>query len=102
MNLAIRDHGALLVERLARARSLKKETKELHLEHCDRRPPGMCQPKTWIGQEGAFRMFAIIGIVLLLPAQPESGERALTFRKRCLPFPGAQENQASPSARYPK
>jgi predicted small integral membrane protein len=32
----------------------------------------MWQSKTWNGQEAAFRMFAVIGIVLLLLAQPEA------------------------------
>jgi predicted small integral membrane protein len=35
----------------------------------------MWQSKTWNGQEAAFRMFAIIGIVLLLLTQPESEEK---------------------------
>jgi predicted small integral membrane protein len=32
----------------------------------------MWQSKTWNGQEAAFRMFAVVGIVLLLVAQPEA------------------------------
>jgi predicted small integral membrane protein len=32
----------------------------------------MWQSKTWNGQESAFRMFTVIGIVLLLVAQPEA------------------------------
>jgi len=32
----------------------------------------MWQSKTWNGQEAAFRMFTVIGIVLLLVAQPEA------------------------------
>jgi predicted small integral membrane protein len=35
----------------------------------------MWQSKTWNGQEAAFRMFAVVGIVLLLVAQREAGER---------------------------
>jgi predicted small integral membrane protein len=36
----------------------------------------MWQSKTWNGQEAAFRVFTVIGIVLLLVAQPESeGQR---------------------------
>jgi predicted small integral membrane protein len=35
----------------------------------------MWQSKTWNGQEAAFRMFTIIGIVLLLLAQPEPEEK---------------------------
>ncbi|MFZ1006491.1 MAG: DUF2165 domain-containing protein [Candidatus Sulfotelmatobacter sp.] len=36
----------------------------------------MWQSKTWNGQEAAFRMFTVVGIVLLLVAQPESeGQR---------------------------
>jgi predicted small integral membrane protein len=35
----------------------------------------MWQSKTWNGQEAAFRMFTIVGIVLLLLAQPEPGEK---------------------------
>jgi len=31
----------------------------------------MWQSKTWNGQEAAFRMFTVIGIVLLLVAQTE-------------------------------
>jgi len=31
----------------------------------------MWQSKSWNGQDAAFRMFAVIGIVLLLVAQPE-------------------------------
>jgi len=32
----------------------------------------MWQSKTWNGQDAAFRMFAVLGIVLLLLAQPDS------------------------------
>jgi predicted small integral membrane protein len=32
----------------------------------------MWQSKTWNGQDPAFRMFTVTGIVLLLLAQPES------------------------------
>jgi predicted small integral membrane protein len=32
----------------------------------------MWQSKNWNGQDAAFRMFAVIGIVLLLVAQPET------------------------------
>jgi predicted small integral membrane protein len=32
----------------------------------------MWQSKTWNGQDAAFRMFAVIGIVLLLVAQPDT------------------------------
>jgi predicted small integral membrane protein len=32
----------------------------------------MWQSKTWNGQEAAFRMFTVVGIVLLLVAQPEA------------------------------
>ena len=32
----------------------------------------MWQSKTWNGQEAAFRMFTVVGIVLLLVVQPES------------------------------
>ncbi len=32
----------------------------------------MWQSKTWNGQDAAFRMFAVVGIVLLLVAQPDS------------------------------
>ena len=32
----------------------------------------MWQSKTWNGQEAAFRMFTVVGIVLLLVTQPES------------------------------
>jgi predicted small integral membrane protein len=32
----------------------------------------MWQSKTWNGEEAAFRMFTVIGIVLLLVAQPEA------------------------------
>jgi predicted small integral membrane protein len=35
----------------------------------------MWQSKSWNGQEAAFRMFAVVGIVLLLLAQRESDER---------------------------
>jgi predicted small integral membrane protein len=31
----------------------------------------MWQSKTWNGQEAAFRMFTVIGIVLLLVTQPD-------------------------------
>jgi len=34
----------------------------------------MWQSKSWNGQDAAFRMFAVIGIVLLLVAQPEREE----------------------------
>jgi predicted small integral membrane protein len=32
----------------------------------------MWQSKTWNGEEAAFRMFTVIGIVLLLVAQTEA------------------------------
>ena len=32
----------------------------------------MWQSKTWNGQDAAFRMFAVVGIVLLLLAQPDT------------------------------
>ena len=32
----------------------------------------MWQSRTWIGQDAAFRMFTVIGIVLLLVAQPDA------------------------------
>ena len=35
----------------------------------------MWQSKSWNGQDAAFRMFAVIGIVLLLVAQPEREEQ---------------------------
>jgi len=35
----------------------------------------MWQSKTWNGQDAAFRMFTVVGIVLLLVAQPETGSR---------------------------
>jgi predicted small integral membrane protein len=35
----------------------------------------MWQSKTWNGQEAAFRMFTIVGIVLLLLAQPETDDK---------------------------
>lgn len=35
----------------------------------------MWQSKTWNGQEAAFRMFAVVGIVLLVLVQPEAEER---------------------------
>jgi len=36
----------------------------------------MWQSRTWNGQEAAFRMFTVVGIVLLFVAQPESeGQR---------------------------
>lgn len=36
----------------------------------------MWQSKTWNGQEAAFRMFTVVGIVLLLLVQPEKEERS--------------------------
>jgi predicted small integral membrane protein len=36
----------------------------------------MWQSKTWNGQEAAFRMFAVVGIVLLLVALPEAQEQS--------------------------
>jgi predicted small integral membrane protein len=35
----------------------------------------MWQSKTWNGQEAAFRMFTVIGIVLLLVVQPDNAEQ---------------------------
>jgi predicted small integral membrane protein len=32
----------------------------------------MWQSKMWNGQDAAFRMFAVVGVVLLLVAQPDS------------------------------
>ena len=32
----------------------------------------MWQSKTWNGQDAAFRMFTVVGIVLLLVVQPEN------------------------------
>lgn len=34
----------------------------------------MWQSKTWNGQNAAFRMFAVVGVVLLLVAQPEEAD----------------------------
>jgi predicted small integral membrane protein len=36
----------------------------------------MWQSKSWNGQDAAFRMFTVIGIVLLLIAQPERGDQS--------------------------
>jgi len=36
----------------------------------------MWQSKTWNGQEAAFRMFAVVGIVLLVLVQPEIEEES--------------------------
>ena len=36
----------------------------------------MWQSKSWNGQDAAFRMFTVVGIVLLLVAQRESDERS--------------------------
>jgi predicted small integral membrane protein len=36
----------------------------------------MWQSKTWNGQESAFRMFTVVGIVLLLLVQPETEDQA--------------------------
>jgi predicted small integral membrane protein len=36
----------------------------------------MWQSKTWNGQEAAFRMFAVVGIVLLVLVQPEIEEQS--------------------------
>jgi predicted small integral membrane protein len=35
----------------------------------------MWQSKSWNGQDAAFRMFTVIGIVLLLVAQPDGEEQ---------------------------
>jgi predicted small integral membrane protein len=35
----------------------------------------MWQSKTWNGQDAAFRMFTVVGIVLLFVAQPDSEEQ---------------------------
>jgi len=35
----------------------------------------MWQSKSWNGQDAAFRMFTVVGIVLLVVAQPEGEER---------------------------
>jgi len=35
----------------------------------------MWQSKTWNGQDAAFRMFTVIGIVLLLLAKPDSDKQ---------------------------
>jgi predicted small integral membrane protein len=35
----------------------------------------MWQSKTWNGQDAAFRMFTVVGIVLLFVAQPEAEEQ---------------------------
>jgi len=36
----------------------------------------MWQSKTWNGQEAAFRMFAVVGIALLVLVQPEIEEQS--------------------------
>jgi predicted small integral membrane protein len=36
----------------------------------------MWQSKSWNGQDAAFRMFTVVGIVLVLVAQPEAEERS--------------------------
>jgi predicted small integral membrane protein len=35
----------------------------------------MWQSKSWNGQDAAFRMFTVIGLVLLFVAQPDSEEQ---------------------------
>lgn len=35
----------------------------------------MWQSKSWNGQDAAFRMFTVVGVVLLVVAQPEAEER---------------------------
>lgn len=35
----------------------------------------MWQSRTWNGQDAAFRMFAVIGIILLLVAQPDAADQ---------------------------
>jgi predicted small integral membrane protein len=35
----------------------------------------MWQSKTWNGQDAAFRMFTVVGIVLLVVAQPDSEDQ---------------------------
>jgi predicted small integral membrane protein len=35
----------------------------------------MWQSKSWYGQDAAFRMFTVIGLVLLFVAQPDSEEQ---------------------------
>lgn len=40
----------------------------------------MWQSKTWNGQEAAFRMFAVTGIVLLLVALPDADEQPRSIR----------------------
>lgn len=41
----------------------------------------MWQSKTWNGQETAFRMFTVLGMVLLLVVQPEADDSATSRRK---------------------
>jgi predicted small integral membrane protein len=36
----------------------------------------MWQSRTWNGQEAAFRMFAVVGIVFLILIQPDSETQA--------------------------
>ena len=36
----------------------------------------MWQSKTWNGQDAAFRMFTVVGIVLLILVQPDTSEQA--------------------------
>ena len=36
----------------------------------------MWQSKTWNGQDAAFRMFTVIGIILLILVQPETGTQS--------------------------
>jgi predicted small integral membrane protein len=35
----------------------------------------MWQSKTWNGQDAAFRMFTVVGIILLIVAQPNAAEQ---------------------------
>ena len=35
----------------------------------------MWQSKTWNGQDAAFRMFTVVGVILLLVAQPDADEQ---------------------------
>ena len=69
----------------------------------------MWQSKSWNGQEAAFRMFTIVGIVLLLLVQREPGTirslvesiLLLTSLRR---FPASRltKNHINPKIKYPK
>ena len=62
----------------------------------------MWQSKTWNGQDAAFRMFTVVGIVLLLVAQPDQEQPTLILvcaARAILRRRSASKNHSKPTVK---